>query len=86
MTFLRSTAEAASKIAGMGATTRDLDQPAGTPGPLLPTYLTSRELPSVGDYVIDSWAAFAAALDDGEPVLDMLARRATELYRGAPVG
>jgi hypothetical protein len=52
---------------------------------LLPTYLTRRELPSVGGSVIDSWAAFATALADGEPVLEMLAHRATELYRGTPV-
>ncbi|GIM97809.1 hypothetical protein [Paractinoplanes toevensis] len=53
---------------------------------LLPTYLTSRPLPSVGGYVIDSWAAFAAALDDGEPVFEMLAHRATELYQGVSAG
>lgn len=49
---------------------------------LLPTYLTRRDLPAVGGYVLDSWAAFATALADGKPVVGELAHRATELYRG----
>ena len=53
---------------------------------LLPTYLTSQELPTLGGYVIDSWAAFATALAEREPALEMLARRATELYKGASRG
>ncbi|NMO54073.1 hypothetical protein HH310_23175 [Actinoplanes sp. TBRC 11911] len=53
---------------------------------LLPTYLTRLELPAVGGHVIDSWAAFATALADGERVLEMLAHRATELYQGTTAG
>jgi hypothetical protein len=51
---------------------------------LLPTYLTGHPVPKVDGLDIDSWAAFAAALDEGVPVLDMLADQATELYQGRP--
>jgi hypothetical protein len=51
---------------------------------LLPIYLNRREMPQVGGYVIDSWAAFATALDEGAPVLEMLAQQATYLYKGPP--
>ena len=51
---------------------------------LLPTYLNEVPLPTVGDSRLDSWAAFVAAIEDGEPVLDVLAERVTSLYlRGA---
>jgi hypothetical protein len=49
---------------------------------LLPTYLTRGDVPRVDGHAIDSWAAFATALEEGVPVLDTLARHATELYRG----
>ncbi|GID26894.1 SIR2 family protein [Paractinoplanes brasiliensis] len=53
---------------------------------LLPTYLTSQDLPTLGDYVIDSWATFATALAERGDALEMLARRATDLYKGASCG
>jgi len=53
---------------------------------LLPRYLTRQPLPELGGNVIDSWAAFANALREGQPALEMLAQSATELYKGAPAG
>jgi hypothetical protein len=49
---------------------------------LLPAYLTGRSVPRVEGHVIDSWAAFAAALSDGLPVLEMLVEWAHDLYSG----
>ena len=49
---------------------------------LLPAYLTGADVPEVGDVPIDSWAAFAAALSDGLPVLEMLVAWAHDLYSG----
>lgn len=47
---------------------------------LLPIYLTRGTAPEVGQFSLDSWAAFLAAMDDGLPALDVLARYATGLY------
>jgi hypothetical protein len=51
---------------------------------LLPTYLNGLEVPRIGGNLIDSWAAFEAALDEGAPVLEMLADEATRHYLGLP--
>ncbi|WP_432840615.1 SIR2 family protein [Dactylosporangium sp. CA-092794] len=47
---------------------------------LLPRYLTGAEFPEAGGYRLDSWAAFAAALDQGVPVLDLLAEDVSAFY------
>ncbi|GAA2601945.1 hypothetical protein GCM10010399_35890 [Dactylosporangium fulvum] len=47
---------------------------------LLPRYLTHGEFPEAGGYRLDSWAAFAAALDKGAPVLDLLAQDVSDFY------
>jgi hypothetical protein len=51
---------------------------------LLPLYLNRLEVPRVEGIAIDSWAAFAEGEKEGAPVLEMLAKRATELYLGIP--
>jgi hypothetical protein len=47
---------------------------------LLPRYLTRSDFPEAGGYRLDSWAAFAAALDKGAPVLDLLAQDVSDFY------
>lgn len=47
---------------------------------LLPDYLNNEPVPETADYPLDSWAAFVAAIEDGQPVLDLLAARVTELF------
>ncbi|GAA0726322.1 SIR2 family protein [Dactylosporangium roseum] len=47
---------------------------------LLPRYLTRGEFPEAGGHRLDSWAAFAAALDNGAPVLDLLAQDVSDFY------
>jgi len=49
---------------------------------LLPAYLGQEPLPEIDNYQLDSWAAFAAALETGAPALDLLAMRASDLYLG----
>ncbi|BEL06301.1 hypothetical protein Q0Z83_044920 [Actinoplanes sichuanensis] len=49
---------------------------------LLPAYLTRRRIPEVDGFAIDSWAAFAAAMEADLPVLNRLADWATERYLG----
>ncbi|MET7396044.1 SIR2 family protein [Dactylosporangium sp. NPDC005572] len=51
---------------------------------LLPRYLTRAEFPELGGYRLDSWVAFAAALDKGAPVLDLLAEDVSAFYLPAP--
>jgi hypothetical protein len=52
---------------------------------LLPSYLAREEFPEVGGYRLDSWTAFAAALEAGQPVLDLLAERVSDFYLGSGV-
>ncbi|MER7003925.1 SIR2 family protein [Dactylosporangium sp. NPDC000555] len=47
---------------------------------LLPRYLTGADFPEAGGYRLDSWAAFAAALERGVPVLDLLAEDVSAFY------
>jgi hypothetical protein len=47
---------------------------------LLPGYLNNEPVPETEDFPLDSWAAFVAAIEDGRPVLDLLAARVTELF------
>ena len=47
---------------------------------LLPGYLNQEPLPETEDFPLDSWAAFVAAIEDGRPVLDLLAARVTHLF------
>ena len=47
---------------------------------LLPGYLNSEPVPETEDFPLDSWAAFVAAIEDGKPVLDVLAERVTGLF------
>ncbi|WP_238011072.1 SIR2 family protein [Dactylosporangium sp. AC04546] len=47
---------------------------------LLPRYLTRSPFPELGGYRLDSWVAFAAALDKGAPVLDLLAADVSAFY------
>ena len=47
---------------------------------LLPGYLNNEPEPETEDFPLDSWAAFVAAIEDGRPVLDLLAARVTELF------
>ena len=47
---------------------------------LLPGYLNNEPVPETEDFPLDSWAAFVAAIEDGRPVLDVLAARVTELF------
>jgi hypothetical protein len=47
---------------------------------LLPGYLNQEPVPETADFPLDSWAAFVAAIEDGRPVLDLLAARVTELF------
>lgn len=47
---------------------------------LLPGYLNHEPVPETDDFPLDSWAAFVAAIEDGKPVLDLLADRVTALY------
>lgn len=49
---------------------------------LLPIYLAREDFPELGGYRLDSWTAFAAALEAGLPVLDLLAERVSEFYLG----
>jgi hypothetical protein len=49
---------------------------------LLPIYLTGAAPPLTGEFALDSWAGFMAAMDAGAPVLDILAEQTTFLYRG----
>lgn len=49
---------------------------------LLPSYLGRERFPEMGGYRLDSWVAFAAALEAGLPVLDLLAERVSEFYLG----
>ncbi|WP_433059715.1 SIR2 family protein [Dactylosporangium sp. CS-033363] len=49
---------------------------------LLPRYLTGEAFPEAGGYHLDSWSAFAAALDAGVPVLDLLASDISDFYLG----
>jgi hypothetical protein len=49
---------------------------------LLPVYLTGAAPPLTGEFALDSWPGFLAALEAGAPVLDILAEQATFLYRG----
>jgi hypothetical protein len=49
---------------------------------LLPIYLTGAAPPLTGEFALDSWPGFMAALDAGAPVLDILAEQVTFLYRG----
>ncbi|MFI5909607.1 SIR2 family protein [Dactylosporangium sp. NPDC051541] len=49
---------------------------------LLPRYLTGEAFPEVGGFHLDSWSAFAAALDSGLPVLDLLASDVSAFYLG----
>ncbi|MFB9407057.1 SIR2 family protein [Dactylosporangium matsuzakiense] len=49
---------------------------------LLPRYLTGSSFPEVGGFHLDSWSAFAAALDSGLPVLDLLAADVSAFYLG----
>ncbi|WP_433086222.1 SIR2 family protein [Dactylosporangium sp. CA-052675] len=49
---------------------------------LLPRYLTGASFPEAGGYHLDSWSAFAAALDAGVPVLDLLASDVSSFYLG----
>jgi hypothetical protein len=47
---------------------------------LLPRYLMRQEFPEAGGYRLDSWAAFAAALDRGMPLLDLIADEVSAFY------
>jgi hypothetical protein len=47
---------------------------------LLPGYLNQEPVPETEDFPLDSWAAFVAAIEDGRPVLDLLAARVTDLF------
>jgi hypothetical protein len=47
---------------------------------LLPGYLNQEPVPETEDFPLDSWAAFVAAIENGRPVLDLLAARVTELF------
>ena len=47
---------------------------------MLPTYLNEVPLLTIGESRLDSWAAFVAAIEDGEPLLDLLADKVTSLY------
>jgi hypothetical protein len=47
---------------------------------LLPGYLNHEAVPETADFPLDSWAAFAAAVEDGKPVLELLSRRVSALY------
>ncbi|MEU4214579.1 hypothetical protein [Actinoplanes sp. NPDC026623] len=47
---------------------------------LLPAYLNDEPAPETADFVLDSWAAFVAAIEDGRPVLDLLAARVSALF------
>ena len=47
---------------------------------LLPRYLNHEPVPETADSTLDSWAAFVAAIQDGEPALDVLAEGVTDLY------
>ncbi|MEV6924397.1 SIR2 family protein [Dactylosporangium sp. NPDC051485] len=47
---------------------------------LLPRYLTGGDFPEAGGYRLDSWSAFAAALEGGIPVLDLLAEDVSAFY------
>ncbi|WP_432989004.1 SIR2 family protein [Dactylosporangium sp. CA-233914] len=51
---------------------------------LLPRYLTGADFPEAGGYHLDSWPAFAAALDGGVPVLDLLAEDVSAFYLPPP--
>jgi len=51
-------------------------------GLLLSIYLAQQQVLEVGDYPLDSWAAFMAAIEDGTPVLDLLADHVSGLYLG----
>jgi hypothetical protein len=53
---------------------------------LLPGYLNHEAVPETEDFPLDSWAAFAAAVEDGKPVLDLLAERVSALFLGDPAG
>jgi hypothetical protein len=47
---------------------------------LLPGYLNHEPVPETEDFPLDSWAAFVAAIEDGRPVLDLLATRVSNLF------
>jgi hypothetical protein len=47
---------------------------------LLPGYLNHEPVPETEDFPLDSWAAFVAAIEDGRPVLDLLAERVSDLF------
>ena len=47
---------------------------------LLPGYLNHEPVPETEDFPLDSWAAFVAAIEDGRPVLDLLAARVSDLF------
>lgn len=49
---------------------------------LLPTYLASEDPPEFGGHRLDSWPSFAAALEEGGQVLDLLADRVSDFYLG----
>jgi hypothetical protein len=49
---------------------------------LLPIYLNRQPVPEIGEFPLDSWAAFVAAIQDGAPALDLLTDRVTDLYLG----
>src|SRR5262249_17461843 len=51
-------------------------------GLLLPLYLTRREPPEGSGFRLGSWAAFRTALDEGAPVLDLLAEHVSGFYLG----
>ncbi|WP_213452236.1 SIR2 family protein [Rhizomonospora bruguierae] len=53
---------------------------------LLPIYLAREDFPDLGGYRLDSWAGFAAALEAGLPVLDLLAERVSQFYLGEQQG
>jgi hypothetical protein len=51
---------------------------------LLPSYLNRTDAPEIGGNPIDSWAAFAAMLEEDGPALEMLADEANRRYNGIP--
>jgi hypothetical protein len=50
---------------------------------LLPMYLTKEHPPEVDGSPLDSWAAFLAAIQDHQPVLELMGERVSALYLGA---